>query len=361
MSLPKPTKFQANNSELRQPKMSHIRSIKPEYFVHEGVNEMSIAARLMLPGIWTCCDKHGRFEWKPKTLKLKILPFDDVNFESLMLEAVTGGFITRYEVGGQKYGLCMNWAKHQGIGTREKDSKFEYPAPPPITDPTPPSGNTPAPPIAPAQTLHSADTVQAQGTHSVVSVGVGLGLGVGVGKEMGVCESTHQPNTSAGGSVDAPQNLPSAEPKSKPAGNEKTLWAQLRDAYQEVYDEAERAEAAGASDNPLPEPIWLLKEGLDKLEAHLPELMKAEDVQLCEVIMGWKVFLRDKYVGSLLGPAAGRIKMPIAFFVSDGIPFYIDLAKREALEELERARTVQPLSQKTAAEIASEILENNLA
>jgi hypothetical protein len=354
--MSKPTKFLANNPELRQPKMSHVRTIKPEYFVHEGVNDMSVFARLMLPGIWTCSDKHGRFEWKPRTLKLKILPFDDVNFESLMLEAVAHGFITRYEVGGQQYGLCMNWPKHQAIGTREKDSKFEYPAPP-KTEPEPPSDNT----STPAQPLHSADTAQAQNMHSAMSEGVGVGGGVGKGEGAG--EPTLPPK--AGGLADAPQDLPSAEPKEKPAGNEKSLWAEIREAYQEVYDEAERAEDAGASDNPLPEPMWLPKEGLEKLEAALPVLASQHDIQRCEVIGGWKIFVRDKYAGSLLGPVTSHIKMPIAFFVSDGIDFYVDLWKREALaeldyaRELERTRTVQPPSEKSLGAIASEMFEMN--
>ncbi len=345
--MSKPTKFQANNSELRQPKMSHIRSIKPEYFYHEGVTDMSIAARLMLPGIWTCCDKHGRFEWKPKTLKLKILPHDVLDFEALMLEAVAGGFITRYEVGGQKYGLCMNWAKHQGIGTREKDSKFEYPAPP-ITDPTPPSGSTPAPPIAPAQTLHSADTVQAQDTHSVMSVGVGVGLGVEKG--LGVCESTLQPNTLAGGSADAPQDLPAAESKPKSAGSEKSLWSQLRDAYQEVYDAD-----AGMCDHYAP--TSLPKVGVENLEGILPGL-HAAGVSLSDVIAGWKVFVRDKYAQSPTW-GTGVIKLPVAFFVADEVGCYIEQAKREAAQEVERPRTVQPPREKSAAEIASELLETN--
>ena len=345
--MSKPTKFQANNSELRQPKMSHIRTIKPEYFVHEGINEMSIAARLMLPGIWTCCDKHGRFEWKPKTLKLKILPFDVLDFEVLMLEAVAGGFITRYEVGGQKYGLCMNWAKHQGIGTREKDSKWEgYPAPPPKTDPEPPSGNTPAPLNEPAQTLHSADTVQAQDTHSAMPVG----LGVGEGK--GVDESTLQPNTLAGGRADAPQDLPSAEPTPKPAGNEKSLWSQLREAYQEVYDVD-----STLRENDLPLPTQLSKVGLDTLEGVLPGLAMA-DTSLSDVIAGWKVFVRDKYAAN--GPYSDApIKMPIAFFAQDALGFYIETAKREAAQGAESVRIVQPPRGKTAAEIASELLEAN--
>jgi len=339
MSPLKPTKFQANNQELRQPKMSRIRNIKPEYFVHEGINDMSIAARLMLPGIWTCCDKHGRFEWKPRTLKNKILPFDVLDFEALMLEAVAGGFITRYNVNGQQYGQAVNWTKHQAIGTREKDAKFEYPAPSPKADPEPPNN--------PTLPLHSANTVQTQDTQCAMSEGVGVGLGVGLGKEIGVSESTLQPNTSAGGLADASKDLPSAEPKSKSADSEKSLLALLLEAYAEVTD--------GTDDLPLA--TQLPKVGLDTLEGVLPGLYLA-GVSLSDVIAGWKVFLRDKY--SAFGPySVAPIKMPIATFAADAIGFYVETAKREAAQEAESARTVQTPSEKTAAEIASELFDTN--
>ena len=183
-----------------------------------------------------------------------------------------------------------------------------------------------------------------------MSVGVGVGLGVGVGKEIGVGESTLQPNTLAGGSADAPQDLPSAEPTPKSAGNEKSLWSQLRDAYQEVYDAD-----AGMRDHFAP--TSLPKVGVETLEGILPGL-HAAGVSLSDVIAGWKVFVRDKYAESPTW-GTGVIKTSIAFFVADEIGFYIEQAKREAAQEVERARTVQPPRDKTAAEIASEIFDTN--
>jgi hypothetical protein len=126
----KPTKFQKEHPEIRSPRVQHIRSYKPEFFVHEGINEMSVNARYAEIGVWSCCDWHGRFEWKPRTLKLKIMPFDNVDFESLMNEWVEHGFAFKYEVGGQIYGQISNWEKHQAINKREKDSNCVYPAPP---------------------------------------------------------------------------------------------------------------------------------------------------------------------------------------------------------------------------------------
>jgi hypothetical protein len=121
--------YQKANPGLRSPKIQHIRHVKPEYFVHEGVNDMTVNARLAEIGTWTCCDKHGRFEWLPRMLKRMVMPYDNVDFESLMMEWVNHGFAERYEVDGKSYGRFFNWEKHQGINLREKQSCFEYPAP----------------------------------------------------------------------------------------------------------------------------------------------------------------------------------------------------------------------------------------
>jgi len=127
MATKKMTKFRASNPSLRAPKAGHMRHIKPEYSIHEGVSEMSINARYAETYTWCHADIHGRFEWKPKTLKLHVLPFDNIEFEPLMLEWVTCGFVERYEVDGQKYGRFINWEKHQYVNPHET---YELPAPP---------------------------------------------------------------------------------------------------------------------------------------------------------------------------------------------------------------------------------------
>jgi len=122
--------YKTNNASLRPPKMKHIRHIKGEFFDHEEVNNLSLQAALGWIGIWTCSDKYGRFEWKPKTLKHHIFPYrESIDFELVLNELLNAGFIEKYEVDGQEYGRNISWDKHQGINTSEYNSKFEYPAP----------------------------------------------------------------------------------------------------------------------------------------------------------------------------------------------------------------------------------------
>src|SRR3990172_2700325 len=88
--------------------MSRIRTVKPDLFRHEELFEaelqFKLPVRFVFIGLFTVCDREGRFRWRPRQLKLDILPYDDVDF-SLALEALEkSGFIIRYEVNGISYG-----------------------------------------------------------------------------------------------------------------------------------------------------------------------------------------------------------------------------------------------------------------
>jgi hypothetical protein len=71
--------------------MGRIRTIKPEFFKHSGLfdgeRETGLPLRLGFAGLWTCCDREGRFKWRPRELKLDALPYDECDF-SLVLDAL---------------------------------------------------------------------------------------------------------------------------------------------------------------------------------------------------------------------------------------------------------------------------------
>lgn len=75
-------------------------------------------------GLWCYSDKEGRFEWKPRELKLVILPFWDGKFEDVLSALVAHGFVVPYEVLGRQYGLVRNFKKHQQINGRESPSRL---------------------------------------------------------------------------------------------------------------------------------------------------------------------------------------------------------------------------------------------
>lgn len=93
--------------------MSRIRSIHPGIFTDEAYMEASMAARLLLPGLWTEAWDDGVFEWKPLTLKARLFPVDNVNVADLLDELEGLKFLQRFEFRGKQYGAIRNFRRYQ--------------------------------------------------------------------------------------------------------------------------------------------------------------------------------------------------------------------------------------------------------
>jgi hypothetical protein len=93
--------------------MARIRSIKPEFFTDEDLGQLPPAVRLLFIGMWTEADKAGRLKDKPKTLKARCLPFDNVDVEKALVSLASGKFIIRYAIGGEQYIQIRTWDEHQ--------------------------------------------------------------------------------------------------------------------------------------------------------------------------------------------------------------------------------------------------------
>lgn len=111
--------------------MARIRSIKPEFFRHEGLYEAERATglpmRIAFAGLWTSADREGRFRWSPRALKLDCLPYDEVDFSRVLDALVTRGFIVKYRVDGTDYGVIPSFTAHQVINNRESQSTLPEP------------------------------------------------------------------------------------------------------------------------------------------------------------------------------------------------------------------------------------------
>jgi hypothetical protein len=112
-----------------------IRTVKPDLFQHEALYDAEetsgLPVRLAFIGLFTECDREGRFKWRPRTLKAQIMPFDSCDFEAVLDVLETHRFIIRYTVDGEDYGLVPTFLKHQAVNTRE--AKSTLPEPPPCT------------------------------------------------------------------------------------------------------------------------------------------------------------------------------------------------------------------------------------
>ena len=111
--------------------MGRIRSIKPDFFIHEGLfdleQETGLPVRVGFAGLWCQADREGRFKWRPRLLKTQVLPYDDVDFSRVLDALATRGFIVRYESNGDDFGWIPSWHEHQIINNREKKSLLPEP------------------------------------------------------------------------------------------------------------------------------------------------------------------------------------------------------------------------------------------
>jgi hypothetical protein len=111
--------------------MARIRTIKPEFFCHEELFDLEVETKLPLriafAGLWTICDREGRFKWRPRAIKAQVLPFDDVDFSRVLHALTTRGFVVKYASNGAEVGHVPGFARHQVVNNREAASVLPEP------------------------------------------------------------------------------------------------------------------------------------------------------------------------------------------------------------------------------------------
>jgi len=108
-----------------------IRTIKPEFFHHEGIydaeQQSKLPLRLAFIGLWCAADREGRFKWEPRRLGVQILPYDNVDFSRVLDALMTRGFVAKYVCESVHYGLIPTFPRHQVINNRERESELPKP------------------------------------------------------------------------------------------------------------------------------------------------------------------------------------------------------------------------------------------
>jgi hypothetical protein len=115
--------------------MARIRTVKPEFFRHEALQDIETAnpcayAMLVFAGLWGHCDKQGVFEWRPRILKLDILPFLEFDMEKTLELLCSNGFVVKFKIDGKDYGHIPKFEDHQRITGKEAEQPKKYPTPP---------------------------------------------------------------------------------------------------------------------------------------------------------------------------------------------------------------------------------------
>lgn len=115
--------------------MARARNIKPGFFENEFLAELPAEARLLFIGLWTMADREGRLEDRPKRIKMKLMPCDDVSVDKLLQALSDAGFIERYgectwpapDKHQAQYIQIVKFTKHQS--PHVKEAKSTIPAP----------------------------------------------------------------------------------------------------------------------------------------------------------------------------------------------------------------------------------------
>jgi hypothetical protein len=110
--------------------LARIRTIKPEFFLHEDLAELSPLHRLLFVGLWTLCDSKGRTADRPKRIKLQVLPYDNCDVDQMLADLSAATFVVRYEAGGNRYLWVPSFLDHQRLTPKEAACRSEIPSAP---------------------------------------------------------------------------------------------------------------------------------------------------------------------------------------------------------------------------------------
>lgn len=107
--------------------MARSRNIKPGFFQNEQLGELEPIARLAFIGMWTVADFKGCLEFRPKRLKIQLLPYDDCDLEKIAINLDKSGLIRMYSVQGNRYIKILKFEEHQNPHKNERDAGSEIP------------------------------------------------------------------------------------------------------------------------------------------------------------------------------------------------------------------------------------------
>jgi len=112
--------------------MARKRLISPQFFTHaelyDAEAKSGLPLRIAFAGLWCQADRRGIFAWRPRELKLAILPYDPSDFGAVLAALETDGFVRRYDVAGQAFGIIPSFSRWQSFHLRELAS--DAPEPP---------------------------------------------------------------------------------------------------------------------------------------------------------------------------------------------------------------------------------------
>ena len=107
--------------------MARARNIKPGFFQNEELAELEPIDRLAFIALWTVCDYKGCLEYRPKRLKIQLLPYDDIDIEKTVVRLEKAGFVQVYKIDNESFIKIINFEKHQNPHKNEREAGSDIP------------------------------------------------------------------------------------------------------------------------------------------------------------------------------------------------------------------------------------------
>ncbi len=273
-----------------------IRTIKPEALLDEGLwdleQETGFPIFRAFVGLLCHADREGRFEWRPRALKVAILPYWEGDFSRVLDALTTRGLLVRYAWGTREYGCVRTFTKHQTINAREAESVL--PAPPAETDETP--------------TVPKTSTRDPRVTHASTTVHVHARV-EGKGREGNGREGSDASRTRAA-AVAEPWVDPEPEP-SPNAPRPATVRGALVSGYREAFEREFKSMPTDVRGSEADEAVRAVLARASVLERDPCELAKSsaahwfrENSAKWQKPPRWAWFLKD--IGALLADAVAH-------------------------------------------------------
>jgi hypothetical protein len=107
--------------------VARARNIKPSFFTNEQLADNCPLGRLLFIGLWTLADYKGDLEWKERTIKIQILPWDNCDAKQLAINLDKSGLIRFYSDGDRFFINIPNFEKHQNPHKNERQKGSDIP------------------------------------------------------------------------------------------------------------------------------------------------------------------------------------------------------------------------------------------
>lgn len=112
--------------------MSRQRMLSPKFFTDARICVLPPLTRLLFQGLWGEADREGRLVDSPVDLKIRILPVDHADVDSMLADLDKAGLIQRYEVAGRRLIWVCKFLEHQHPHHLEAKSTLPPPGASPV-------------------------------------------------------------------------------------------------------------------------------------------------------------------------------------------------------------------------------------